>query len=1048
MEHACIDLRMQEKLAMDSYAPRLFHSNSSMPSGEKADLRVQVEGWDDTFLWGHTIGAPDGESRPVTVIYADRSPRFPLDGRYLRTLLYEGATILVVRPEETPSGLLADFLVLEPDFLIDISSIAASFESIGASAELYMINRFRQLETTVPILLGNFAGQLLDEAVTSQQPVPYAESVHRYFSRHATSFLEVDVTSDFHHEAQNQRQNIQYAVDWMLSQTTPNGRGVRRSDVVLEPSFVAPRLGLQGRMDLLSLDYRLLVEQKSGKAAWPTPTNYNEPPTPQLKHTVQILLYELMIRYCFNPSARGDLNSYLLYSRYPYSLCQARWNGHLVAEAMRLRNCIVRQDLALAAGDTDWLCRLTADDLNWRRLDNKFWRDYIRPHIEEVLRPIRNATPSERAYFCRFLSFQMEEQRLAKMGTPRKAGSGFAATWLDPLDVKLAAGNIYCQLTLLPPGEGTVETVTLRYQEQQDRNMSNFRAGDVVMLYPYRRDGEPDATATMVLRCTIENIGESSLQLRLRSPQSDARVFEHFGDCFWAMEHDFIESAANVPLRALHAFLVAPESRRDLLMLRRRPRVDKTRRLLGSYRDMNDVVLRMKQAQDLFLLVGPPGTGKTSRGMLSMLKETLLEADTRVLLVSFTNRAVDEMCDKLLEHGIDFLRLGRPSTASPSLEPHLLETRAAACRNVDEMRQMVDSMRVFAATTATLAGYVPLLRMLHFDLAIVDEASQILEPQILPLLTTVNTAVRGEGGEAMVSIDKFVLIGDHKQLPAVVRQSEEQSAVSDPLLQRIGLTNCRRSFFERMLDVYGADPALCQTLTRQGRMHREIADFPNQAFYEGKLQPVPLSHQLGPLAERMHTHMPYTMENLLCESRFVFVDVPAPDDSDTSDKVNTAEARIIAKVVDCIRSYTRGKGDLGIIVPYRNQIMAIYEAMPLTRRTFTVDTVERFQGSQRDTVIYGFTARYPYQLDFLRDSSFEEHGHRIDRRLNVALTRARERMIIVGNASLLSRDPLYERLIEYARTRGGYFTADDLENKKPKEILLIESILAEKAKKM
>lgn len=1035
---------------MDSYAPRLFPSGSDAPSDGRADLRVRVEGWDDTFLWGRATEAGGGESRPVTIMYAECSPRFPIDGRYLRNLLYEGATVLAVRPAETPRGTVADFLVLEPDLLVDISSIAASFEAMGATAELHLINRFRALETTVPILLGNLAGQLLDEAVTSREPVPYAESARRYFSRYAVSFLEADITPDFHREAQNQQRNIRYAVDWLLGRDSAGGQGVRRSDVVLEPSFVAPRLGLQGRMDLLSLDYRLLVEQKSGKAGWPTPTSYDQPPTPQQKHSVQVLLYELMIRYCFSPGERGaDIDSYLLYSKYPYSLCQSRWNGRLVAEAMRLRNCIVRQDLALADGDTDWLCQLRADDLNWRRIDNKFWRDYLRPSIEAVLRPIRQATPSERAYFCRFLAFQMEEQRLTKMGTPRKAGSGFASTWLDPLEVKMEAGNIYCRLTLEPPGEGAVETVTLQYEEEQDRHMSNFRAGDVVMLYPYPREGRPDATATMVLRCTVESIGHQNLQLRLRSPQSDARVFDHFGDCLWAMEHDFIESAANVPLRALHAFLVSPEARRDLLLLRRRPRVDKTRSLLGSYRDMTDVVLRMKQAQDLFLLVGPPGTGKTSRGMYYLLKETLREEGTRVLLVSFTNRAVDEMCDKLLEHDIDFLRLGHPSAAAANLLPHLLENRAAACRNVEEMREMVGATRVFAATTATLSAYVPLLRLLHFDLAIVDEASQILEPQILPLLTAASRPAPGGTGEGRVAIDKFVLIGDHKQLPAIVRQTEEQSAVTDPLLLRIGLTNCRRSFFERMIDIYGSDPALCQTLTRQGRMHREIADFPNQLFYEGRLEPVPLPHQLVPLETKRH-YMPYTMEHLLFESRFVFVDVPAPegDDCHTSDKVNLLEARVIARLVDGLRYHTRRQESIGIIVPYRNQVAAIYDAMPGTRRKFTVDTVERFQGSQRDIIIFGFTARHPYQLDFLSDSSFTEHGRRIDRRLNVALTRARERMIIVGNASLLRRDPLYERLIEYARSRGGYFTADEWIEKKSEGILLIEAILAEKAKKV
>lgn len=117
---------------------------------------------------------------------------------------------------------------------------------------------------------------------------------------------------------------------------------------------------------------------------------------------------------------------------------------------------------------------------------------------------------------------------------------------------------------------------------------------------------------------------------------------------------------------------------------------------------------------------------------------------------------------------------------------------------------------------------------------------------------------------------------------------------------------------------------------------------------------------------------------------------------------------------------------VGVIVPYRNQISAIRtllaeslqeENHPLLQ--ITIDTVERYQGSQRQHIIYGFTVQKQYQLRFLTDSTFEEDGQIIDRKLNVAMTRAQEYLILVGNKNLLGRVPLYERLMCYIAGNSG-----------------------------
>ena len=199
-------------------------------------------------------------------------------------------------------------------------------------------------------------------------------------------------------------------------------------------------------------------------------------------------------------------------------------------------------------------------------------------------------------------------------------------------------------------------------------------------------------------------------------------------------------------------------------------------------------------------------------------------------------------------------------------------------------------------------------------------------------------------------------------------------------------------------------------------MHPSIADFPNRAFYQGRLQAVPCPHQTRELPQ---TDRPLTsLSDLLCYSRVAFVPVSAPERS-TSDKVNIPEAEVIAQAVQIVYEQNAATFSaaqtVGVIVPYRGQIAAVRQMLERSGiaalRDVTIDTVERFQGSQRDYIIYGFTIQKPYQLDFLTDYAFEEDGSVIDRKLNVAMTRAREHLLLVGNPALLRQNPTFAQLL-------------------------------------
>ena len=319
------------------------------------------------------------------------------------------------------------------------------------------------------------------------------------------------------------------------------------------------------------------------------------------------------------------------------------------------------------------------------------------------------------------------------------------------------------------------------------------------------------------------------------------------------------------------------------------------------------------------LFYGPPGTGKTSFGLMSILQEELRDETASVLLLSYTNRAVDEICSKLVRHGLDFIRIGTDASCDAAYKPYLLRNRMEGYARLSDIQNVLREMRILVGTTAAFSSQMALFSLKSFSLAIVDEASQILEPHLLGILS----AKHGEQN----AIRRFVLIGDHKQLPAVVQQSEKESEVADPLLRAIGLENCRQSLFERLLRLSKGDPSRVFCMEKQGRMHPAVSLFSNLFFYGHRLKPVPMAHQLRELS------FPHpgtsTIARIVSQRRLAFFALPYLPHTEPA-KVNSAEAKLIASLVKEIWSLYTANGKafsasqtIGIIVPYRNQIAVI-----------------------------------------------------------------------------------------------------------------------------
>ena len=256
-------------------------------------VRMIVDRWDDIYILGRI--ETDGVDE-VRVNYSQENENYPFDWSYLTPLLKAGTQLHLIRPRVNTEGVLfPELVILEPDYLVDISQIARCMDSFSDSPLVYLLRMIEPPAESEAIMLGNLAGQLLDEALHTQtEEHTYVNSARQFFEQNALSLLSTPPNAQFHANAQVQLQNIRKAIKHDLPAQIGSFDATK---VMVEPSFFSPMLGLQGRMDMLQLDLRVLVEQKSGSGAFVPSDADPSTPKPQRAHYVQLLLYMALLRY-------------------------------------------------------------------------------------------------------------------------------------------------------------------------------------------------------------------------------------------------------------------------------------------------------------------------------------------------------------------------------------------------------------------------------------------------------------------------------------------------------------------------------------------------------------------------------------------------------------------------------------------------------------------------------------------------------------------------------------------------------------------------------
>lgn len=904
-------------------------------------------------------------------------------------------------------------LVVEPDYLIDVSAVAECFKAQSTEPLYNLVKKFLPYETTPAILLGNVANHFLDRLLQDPE-VDFDTLFRETFALYPLVYAPMD---DENVRSLGSRARRHFTSLQQMAREGFARQHIQTAEAVLEPSFFSAQYGLQGRLDLFHINEERasIVELKSGQPFFPNGFGISR------NHFTQALLYDLLTRSVYRERAQSA--KYILYSgveenplRFAPTVEAEQW------EAVQVRNQLVAIERLLTGitpgqADAEVFNRLTGNSFAGM--------GYLSRDMSRFESAYAGLSSLERAYMLSFTGFIAREHWLARCGVE---GSdqimGQAARWRQSRADKEQSFSILQGLKLLDNRANSPDP-ELHFLRGPDTNpLANFRTGDIAVLYPIRHQ-EDNVLHHQVIKCSITHIDRQHVTVALRYRQSNPRPFAHEG--YWALEPDMLDNGFISQYRSLFEWMCAPPDVRARVLdpgswpldhadiTHPPPPLDLTAEQVG-------LLQKMTGQRGYFFLWGPPGTGKTSVMLRAYVQWVLEHTSDNILLMAYTNRAVDEMCEALESIGPElrqqYWRIGSRHSTDERYREQLLQRTLAGARSRAALLASLRSRRIILSTVASFSQYSTLLDLHPCQRLVIDEASQLLEPQLIGLLTRFRTAV---------------LIGDHQQLPAVVAQSSEASRVTDSALISIGLVSLADSYFERL---YKRCLALNRTdhfgqLSQQGRMHALLMDFPNHHFYQGSLQvmendaaqvqrlPIP-----EPLPEGQLPPCPAGMVlpegGLPVHQRSMFIPAPT-DDTTPGYKTSRSEAMIIVWLLQYFCLWYRARGlpwipgkSLGIITPWRAQIAQIRQVMEennLNPEDYTIDTVERYQGGARDIILMSCCVQAPFQLQSLVSLSADG----VDRKLNVALTRARSFLVVTGVEAMLLEDPRYRAFIQRYR---------------------------------
>lgn len=568
---------------------------------------------------------------------------------------------------------------------------------------------------------------------------------------------------------------------------------------------------------------------------------------------------------------------------------------------------------------------------------------------------------------------------------------------------------------------------------QRDGSRLRFEFSPTVVEFPVGGDvlihrGDV-RKVTDVLRATVVESAETSLLVESHHPSRAERFAREVGT-LWYIDNLPDLRGMNALQRALNLFICSKNvAMKGLVLEGRIPRRQgrffsdvsgESQRLAAGHRLNEQQTRALLSAFDetgFLSITGPPGTGKTAT--IYAIVEAFVRQKCRVLVAGLTNNAVDNVLERLIgsspETTIPFFRFGmRPASyerLAPLLEAAGRDPRSFFAQTVGNVFGGVETLRAYLETVPVFAGTAhSLLRspwivedadVPAFDLVIVDEATQLQEPLAAALLTL---------GK------KAILVGDEKQLgPVVVVPFDPERDECPPSLFALGVRGLEQSLFvrlNRLLKERGEGESLV-FLSRQYRMHPAIGDWASQHFYGGQLETLAEELPERALLDGALRRTGWGLLRRICSSEypFVFLDVEGPETTSTASRV---EARLAALLVKAFSEL--GVESVGCITPYRSQLVLLQRELLAAGVACECGTVDAFQGREKSVIILS-TARRDRLTEFLTNPS----------RLNVSITRARVKCILLGSGALLRGDSLLWSLVDQKTCLRERVTVESLE---------------------
>ncbi|WP_049921318.1 AAA domain-containing protein [Halopiger djelfimassiliensis] len=806
------------------------------------------------------------------------------------------------------------YVVVEPSFLVSVTAIRNWVEC----PRLYYLNKLSGVPLNYPVVKGTIVHEVFGDLLRGRS---LEDAIDARVDEHGLELGLLGESPDA--VAEDVRENAAAIEGWL-----EQGRLTEEDSWRSEQLLISETFGIRGRADAIRRGAP--VELKTGK---------NLKKEPRFKDKVQAACYALLLEEHGGDVDTGTLlytkNSALDRNEETGDLTPAKefsMGDGLLKFVVRLRNEIAAIETAgeVPTGyEADAKCEYCFEQDTCMVVSGRLDQESKAGQIGQPL------PKAEREYFDRFYR-AIEEER-------REVHREYAKLWEQ--DAQERADDDRALIDLEFVEKRPLEGGRWELRARRDGGAtSKLREGDLVLA----SDGHPVRGQSELAR--IERL-DDEIVLTADEPVEVTRL-----DVYPS------ELTTDRLLAALHdALLKGDKRRKDVLFGREEPEFDDVEEtFIDNNERQNEAVRKAVGARDCALIHGPPGTGKTYT--IARAIRAMVERGERVLLSAFTNRAVDNALEALLEQlegtisNDRIVRVGSESGVREDMESYRLERAGDPETRLAELQRA----QVVAATTATCGSRI--MKEQAFDVALVDEAAQLTEPGTC---AAINLA------------DRFVLVGDHEQLPPVVRAENDLT----------------ESLFERLVELH---PEAGVMLDRQYRMNQRIQAFASREFYDGQLRPAApevAARTLDDLEGVARDALPESLRDPVS-----FVDV----EGDGGRYTDGEEAARIADLIETYEAAGLDRSEIGVIAPFRAQVSEISNRVP---DDVAVDTVDRFQGSSQEVIVVSFTA-----TGSLEGPIFEDY-----RRINVALTRPKRALVLVGDARALASDPVYERMLEWAR---------------------------------